>query len=449
MAIDRLISVSSEVAVEPIVVQQNDRNSRTLRFCVYDGSKPYPFTGKRIRCYFRKNGATSQPYEANYTADGWVELTLDEAVTAHAGVGEMQLVVEDGEYLLHSFTIPFIVKSSLSFMGETENPADDPMAVNWKNLPGKPDTFPPASHTHTPEEAGALPADGTAANASSLGGKPAEFYRPTRNLLVNSGFSFNQRGQANYTGAVYGVDCWVGMSRTSVTVDELGGGGHGVLLKNTAPASGTCYLQQLIPKSEICEGCDYTLAAKINGEIVLVTGKAGVTNETSGADWALTFLYSTASGKYAVRITLKSGVVNAIDVDWVALYKGAYTADSLPDYAEDGTAAEQQKVRQYHRRYNFDDSTGPVLMAVVKGNRVVVVMPLPDMYSTPTVSAGGKYAATFNTTDGDFGEISLGAGQVDGPYVIWQTSLSGIATPGVALLEPVGSGAYIDLSCEQ
>lgn len=361
MAIDRVISVSSEAAVEPIVVQQNDRHSRTLRFFVYDGSKPYPFTGKRIRCYFRKNGATSQPYEANYAADGWVEHTLDDAVTAHAGAGEMQLAVEEGEYLLHSFTIPFIVKSSLSFTGETESPADDPMAVNWKNLPGKPATFPPSDHTHTPEEAGALAAGGTAVNAAKLGGKLPESYLRPQNLLGNSCFvpassqtdgcarlPINQQEQSEYSGAVYGIDLWMGMSRTKIALTDAG-----IVLSNLNPSAGNCYWQQLLD-ADLFAGIGseekYTFAAMIDGTVYTVTGTAGGLASVTIPSGSLVFLQSAANNAPCCRILLATGFTGSVCIRWAALYRGAYTADTLPPYQPLSAGEELRRCRWYFRR---------------------------------------------------------------------------------------------------
>ena len=116
MLIDRVISLSTAAGVEPVAVQQHDRESRTVRFFVYESSGvPLDITGKTARIFFRKNGATSKAYEADVAADGWISLTVPDAVTAIPGNGEMQLAIVDGSFILHSFTIPFAVKG-ISFL---------------------------------------------------------------------------------------------------------------------------------------------------------------------------------------------------------------------------------------------------------------------------------------------------------------------------------------------
>lgn len=360
--INRVISLSKEAGVEPVVVQQNDRQSRTVRFFVLEQSgQPFSVQGRQARILFRKNGATSPAYEAEVHPDGWVSLTVPEEVTKNAGSGEIQLVLWDGSFLLHSFTVPFIVKNSLSFIGETESPADDPMAVNWKNLPGKPGTFPPSAHTHTPAQAGALAAGGTAVNAAKLGGKLPESYLRPQNLLGNSCFvpassqtdgcarlPINQQEQSEYSGAVYGIDLWMGMSRTKIALTDAG-----IVLSNLNPSAGNCYWQQLLD-ADLFAGIGaeekYTFAAMIDGTVYTVTGTAGGLASVTTPSGSLVFLQSTANNAPCCRILLAAGFTGSVCIRWAALYRGAYTADTLPPYQPLSAGEELRRCRWYFRR---------------------------------------------------------------------------------------------------
>ncbi|MBR4068642.1 MAG: hypothetical protein IKK08_08475 [Clostridia bacterium] len=361
MTIDRVISLSSTAGVEPVVVQQNDKESRTVRFFVYESSGvPLDVQGKTARIFFRKNGATSQAYEAAVAADGWISLTVPEEVTVYPGNGEMQLALVYGSSILHSFTIPFSVKGSLSFMGETESPEDDPMRIAWDTLPGKPDTFPPSAHTHTPAQAGALPANGTAADAAKLGGKLPKYYNRPRNLLDNSRFvkPVNQRGQASYTGTGYGLDRW----RTNFsgdTVEVLAGG-----VKNTvASTTGGWHLHQIIDNGAELVGKSITAAcnaAAITGALYLLISCRN-SNDTEIEHVS----QKIAAGLNVTSLTVPSGTVyirvgvyayatsvavgDSVTLEWVALYEGEYTAETLPSYVPKGYAAELLACqRDYH-----------------------------------------------------------------------------------------------------
>jgi len=379
--IDRVISLSTAAGVEPVVVQQNDRESRTVRFFVYESSGvPLEVQGKTARIFFRKNGVTSEAYEADVAADGWISLTVPDAVTAIPGNGEMQLAIVWGSHILHSFTIPFAVKGSLSFVGETENPEDDPMRIAWDTLPGKPDTFPPSAHTHTPAQAGALPANGTAADAAKLGGKlPKYYYRP-RNLLVNSWFAdpVNQLGQSEYSGLKYMIDGWKGspcelaVNDGSITVGK-GSNSYGLLAQFTP---------------QLTAGKTYTLAAQNSaGEIVTLTfvpqvGMANMEAYFSTPGHFVTARYSTTSKTFYVAVSAASG--NPLHLVWIALYEGSYTKAELPEYVPKGWTAEYLDcVREYYRiPYGGVPGTG-VVSATTTVALIAIHLPVP-MRIAPT-----------------------------------------------------------------
>jgi hypothetical protein len=457
--IDRVISLSKEAGVEPVVVQQNDRQSRTVRFFVLEQSgQPFSVQGRQARILFRKNGATSPAYEAEVHPDGWVSLTVPEAVTKNAGSGEMQLVLCEGDALLHSFTVPFTVKSSLSFVGETEAPADDPMAVNWKNLPGKPAAFPPATHTHTPAQAGALAAGGTAVNAAKLGGKLPESYLRPRNLLGNSCFvpsggqtegggclPINQREQSEYTGAVYGLDLWAGMSRTKIALTDAG-----VVLSNLNPAVGQCYWQQLL-SNDLFVGVSpdeqYTFAAMIDGTVYTVSGTVGGSTSIAIPNGSLVFLYSAASNAPCCRIVLSSGFTGSFCIQWVALYRGVFNAQTLPPYQPLSAGEELRRCQWYFRRTRAVSNyatigTGMAFSATeawinVPRSRMRLDKPTVTVNGTLRIYAGGTSVSTSAIT----------VDKVSDNHIRLKATTTGL-TAGTALVATSGESSefYIDES---
>lgn len=411
MYIDRVISMSTDGAVEPVVVQQHDRESRTVRFFVYERSgAALDVQGKTARVLFRKNGATSMPYDCQISADGWIVLTIPEAVTQNAGNGEMQLVIVDGTSLLHSFTLPFIVKSSLSFVGETESPADDPMAVNWQNLPGKPTAFPPSAHTHTPEEAGALPAQGTAVNAAMLGGKGPGYYLCPRNLLDNSFFETNQLGLSRYAGKIqYTVDRW----KTTNVYTEVNVLSDGIQITNTEEGSGG-YLQQNIEKPERLFGKRVTLAAmQTNGSLVVASAvlptafTASITQYATLTDngTSIGAIQTSASAMW-VRIW-SNPAEDTRSFRWVALYEGEFTAEDLPAPVRPEDVVDLLKCQRHYLPLN---TYVRYPLTRLSASEIDFLIPIPiKMRATPTL-VGDIYVAAGLTDQTGFSFTVAGVG---------------------------------------
>lgn len=323
MLIDRVISLTTAAGVEPVVVQQNDKESRTVRFFVYESSGvPLDMQGKTARIFFRKNGATSNAYEAAVAADGWISLTVPQEVTVYPGNGEMQLALVYGSSILHSFTIPFSVRGSLSFVGETESPEDDPMRISWDTLPGKPDTFPPSAHTHTPAQAGALPAAGTAVNAAKLNGQKPGYYRHAHNYLLNSDLlhPVNCRGKQSYTGNAFSADCWRGLHDGTV---------HTLTSNGLAVSGNPANLYQRLDETE------FDISKPCTAAVCDSSGNVSVwSGIPSGTVYSPVCVYHN-NGKPLFRATGEKTWV------WAAVFAGEYTADTLPAYVPAGYAQEQ------------------------------------------------------------------------------------------------------------
>lgn len=171
----------------------------------------------------------------------------------------------------------------------------------------------------------------TAPNAEKLGGKPPEYYLTPVNLLDNSNLldPVNQRGYTNDTTVenTYFIDRWSVSGASSFSL-----GANGMEIK-----SGFCH--QTVSISQIKSGHAYTLACKMNGNILCYNG---VAEETIGAwEEGLVTIYYAGQG-VTIYLT-KAGAT----YEWVALYEGAYTAETLPPYVPKPYAVELAECKRY------------------------------------------------------------------------------------------------------
>lgn len=201
------------------------------------------------------------------------------------------------------------------------------------------------------------------------------------NLLDNSDFTrpVNQRGKTTYTGAVYGIDRWQGMSRTVVAV------GDGVVnLSNSTPTAGVAYWQQPIPEEVLSQSLvgTHTLAVKLDGVVYCGSGVPGTDLGFYIGSINVTVLYSSSLGEYVCRVELPQGDSQVHALAWIALYPGAYTADTLPEYRPKGYAAELAACRRYYYRIPAN-MRWPVVG--ISANTMDFLVSIPDMRTVPTI----------------------------------------------------------------
>jgi len=172
---------------------------------------------------------------------------------------------------------------------------------------------------------GALPSGEAAADAEKLGGKAPEHYIQPRNLLDNSDFTnpVNQRGKAEYAGAVYAIDRWRSWAADSKLIVRSGyislEGAHFV---------------QYFDRSILTKGKTYTFAlCSLDGSISVLSGAYPSASAFSGG--GLYMQLTSADNASCYVSTDKEG-----DYIWAALYEGEYNADNLPPYVSKGYAAE-------------------------------------------------------------------------------------------------------------
>lgn len=167
-------------------------------------------------------------------------------------------------------------------------------------------------------------------DAVKLNGKPASYYLPVRNLLVNGYFAnpVNQRGQTSYTPTAYTIDRWEVLNGTFVV--------HSGYIS-------TGFVQQKMLIGTLTGV--HTLAAKRRDGTILVCSQE-ITSSYSYTEESPAF---GAWGDGLVRMTLPAG-----EYVWAALYEGEYTAETLPPYVPKGYMAELAECQRYY--YYIDNS---------------------------------------------------------------------------------------------
>ena len=250
--------------------------------------------------------------------------------------------------------------------------------------------FTPSSHTHTPAEAGALPANGTAADAAKLGGKLPKYYDRPRNLLDNSDFRnpVNQRGATTTTEWAYCIDRWLSMAAGV----GLAFGASGMTVTGVNASGNAIY--QKIANHESILGKAVTLAVKHTGSDTPIIINCILPSAFASTSWAT---YATKTvGNVMIDIFSSNGSLGAtisvtnqssVTFEWAALYEGTYTLETLPSYVPKGYAAELAECQRYYWQYQHNNgmAVGTAYMNATTEAYVTFAFP-QTMRITPTIS---------------------------------------------------------------
>ena len=156
------------------------------------------------------------------------------------------------------------------------------------------------------------------------------------NLLDNSDFTnvVNQRGEDEYYGKKsYTIDRWIAVATLRLTVAA----GY-VSIKNEASGYGG-FTQYLNANYPLKTGEVYTAALKLRGGDVFC---GAVTITEKEYDRAI-LMDSGATVRFygpTNRLIIMFAPGDRLDIEWVAVYKGEYTAETLPAYRQKGYTAE-------------------------------------------------------------------------------------------------------------
>ena len=115
MILNRAICLTSDSIMEAIVVQQYDKDSRTVQLTVYETPGVlYDLTEKSADVLYRVNGVNTPAYEAKVIGENTLEFTIPGAIAKTEGNCVAQVRFYQGEQLLHSQLIPMAVRFSLT-----------------------------------------------------------------------------------------------------------------------------------------------------------------------------------------------------------------------------------------------------------------------------------------------------------------------------------------------
>lgn len=165
------------------------------------------------------------------------------------------------------------------------------------------------------------------------------------NLLDNSNLSnaINQRGEDEYYGTSgYTIDRWRAVSSLRVTVES-----DCVTVKHEGNVN-SAFTQYLGTGAKLVQGEAYTAAIKLKGSPAIV---GSVVRSAADYDTAITLSSGTTvrlAGS-ADRLLLMVVPGDVLNIEWIALYRGEYTAKTLPAYRYKGYAAELHACERYFR----------------------------------------------------------------------------------------------------
>lgn len=190
----------------------------------------------------------------------------------------------------------------------------------------KTDTAPDAAKLGGVDAANYVLKTDTVNNAEMLNGKPSAYYENPRNLLDNSDFRkpVNQRKQNIYNASGYTIDrwsIWLSNDEGSLTVND----GY---ISFTPTTRGSMW--QSLEKGVLDINKNYTLIIN-TGDEVIVNNNPSINYTNSAFD----------------NVVITEGA-NSINLVWVALYEGTYTADNYPQYIKKDYAVELAECQRYY-----------------------------------------------------------------------------------------------------
>lgn len=215
------------------------------------------------------------------------------------------------------------------------------------------------------------------------------------NLLDNSDFKnpVNQRGATTVSAGGYFIDRWaVKQSGMSAALGQ-----SGMTISNSRSDNTAGYIEQVLPDNVVNStthaGKAYTIAAKANGKIDCAT--ATIPNSaTINVDSVnqIVLLYSQSAAKWVARcIVNQSG--HQMTIEWMALYEGSYTADTLPPYQPKGYAAELAECKRY---YELLDSGTSQFVRAYKDDVIAFCVDYYEKRAVPVISMTGALGNALN-----------------------------------------------------
>lgn len=177
------------------------------------------------------------------------------------------------------------------------------------------------------------------------------------NLVINGnfmpGYIVNQRGESSYPGAKYGVDMWKGTtSASTISVTSEG------LAITHGGTSGYAMAMQRFPDHIYSAYKDSVLTIAACLSDGTVAAKSGIpSNGSFNASFGDGFsaqLYAP-SGETYIGVRLMNGTPGStVTLRWVAVYPGAYTVDTLPEYQPKSYVETLMECSRYVNVFDYD-----------------------------------------------------------------------------------------------
>ncbi|MGN1021623.1 MAG: hypothetical protein ACI4O7_14770 [Aristaeellaceae bacterium] len=241
----------------------------------------------------------------------------------------------------------------------------------------------------TAEDVGALPTGGTAADSGKLGGQAPGYYMSPESLIDN-GYMPNPVWQRDWesgdsvAGWTYFLDRWENFGSSAITPYWSESG--------LTLSSGTIGQMMLLGDYV---GQTVTAACKFSDGLLLcasgtVTNNADWTEIAFQADSGRNIdLVNGSSGQWYLTIMPGGGTI-----EWVAVYPGEFTADTLPPFRPKGYAAELAECMRYYQLTGYHLAKKYVSDSGAEGINVAWYVP---MRITPTVTLTTAYAGNIAT----------------------------------------------------
>lgn len=335
------LDISNKGVVPTVYAKQNDVG-RKFAVILTDSGLPYiPEIGSVFSVWYK--GASG---EGNYTDIGnksafslngnkvEVEMIV-QMLSAHGdGILCLTLNSPDGNQI-SSWNIPYICEM---VPGSESEKAEEYYTAFSKAVEKLP--YPDKT----------LSIEGKAADAAAVGealAKKADISYTKKignpyNLLDNSDFRnpVNQRGRTSYTDTGYTIDRWMQWIETGGGSTTVHDGYISVAFENHGTFS------QRVKKSVLDSSKTYTLTIKIhNGEAI-----------------ASCPAYIGYGENFDIITIIDSKNTTVTDIEWVALYEGEYTAETLPEYQPKGYGAELLECMRYYEEMTITSGVIPAVM---------------------------------------------------------------------------------------
>ena len=269
------------------------------------------------------------------------------------------------------------------------------------------------------------------------------------NLLINPNFAINQRGQASYTGAVYGVDRWKGVDGNVIATQVA----KGVQIKGTVAYN--TYIKQVVETN--LAGETVTASCKLSAINSGEGGRLAVYYSTNGTSWTLiNGITITTVGISKLTVTIPSNALYiSVDVgtrpnsnvvfEWAKLEIGSVATEFTPP----SIAEELQKCYRYYKKITNLQQAPYVGLGIVYGDGSGARMIVENTFrANPTVTTTGAFVIVAN---GEYKTVSAMATQsFNLTNVVVKLTLNSAVAEGLCgyLQSNNSPGAYIAFDAE-